>query len=72
MMNTEAAATMSAETMTKGADKPLRKPAFPSPEPIDLDRIVFDPEYRARVRDALNRAGRTRAPEPGRKSRRGA
>ena len=52
MMNAKAAATM-----TKGPDKPVGKPVFPSPEPIDLDRVVFDPEYRARVRDALNRAG---------------
>jgi hypothetical protein len=51
MMNADAAATR-----TKGPDKPVPQPAFASPEHIDLDRVVFDPEYRARVRDALNRA----------------
>ena len=25
---------------------------------LDLDRVVYDPEYRARVRDALNRGDR--------------
>jgi hypothetical protein len=52
MMNADTAATS-----TKGPNNPVGKPVFPSPEPIDLDRVVFDPEYRARVRDALNRAG---------------
>jgi hypothetical protein len=27
---------------------------------IDFERVVFDPEYRARVRDLLNRAERMR------------
>lgn len=26
---------------------------------LDLDRVVYDPEYRARMRDALNRANKT-------------
>lgn len=63
-------------TITKDPAKAVRKPAIPGPEPIDLDRVVFDPEYRARVRDALNRAGRTPRSRPtqapGRKSRGGA
>lgn len=26
---------------------------------LDLDRVIYDPEYRARMRDALNRGDRT-------------
>ena len=50
--------------MTERPDKPAPEPVHPSPETIDLDRVVFDPEYRARVRDALNRAGRTPSSRP--------
>ncbi len=65
MMNAEAATTM-----TKGPAKPARRPTVPAPDPIDLDRVVFDPEYRARVRDALNRAGRTPPSRPAEAARR--
>ena len=57
-------------TITKDPAKPVRKPATPGPESIDLDRVVFDPEYRARVRDALNRAGRTPPSRPAEAARR--
>lgn len=56
--------------MTKDPAKPVGKPVTPTPEPIDLDRVVFDPEYRDRVRDALNRAGRAARARPGRTGRR--
>ncbi len=48
--------------MAKTSKKPAPPPRVPSLEPIDLDRVVFDPEYRARVRDALNRAERSHKP----------
>ena len=59
-----------ATTMTRDPAKPGRKPAIPPSEPIDLDRVVFDPEYRDRVRDALNRAGRTQRSRPSQAPRR--
>ncbi len=60
-----------AMAMAKNPAKPVGKPATPEPGPIDLDRVVFDPEYRDRVRDALNRAGRAPRPRPaGRTARR--
>ena len=65
MMNAETVANL-----TKHPEITLLKPAFPSPEPIDLDRVVFDPEYRARVRDALNRAAWTPQSRPTQASRR--
>ncbi|MDX1482893.1 MAG: hypothetical protein R3229_00305 [Alphaproteobacteria bacterium] len=47
---------------TKTIRKPDPIPPAPDFEPIDLERVVIDPEYRARVRDALNRAHRPRKP----------
>ncbi|MCH8918977.1 MAG: hypothetical protein IIC52_13090 [Proteobacteria bacterium] len=64
----EAMNAQGAMAMTKDPAKPVGKPAIPGP--IDLDRVVFDPEYRDRVRDALNRAGRAPRPRPGRAARR--
>jgi len=59
-----------AMAIAKDPAKPVGKPANPTPEPIDLDRVVFDPEYRDRVRDALNRAGRAPRSRPRRAARR--
>jgi hypothetical protein len=42
--------------MTGRAGKPL--PPGPAPEPeIDLERLVWDPEYRDRMRRRLKRSG---------------
>lgn len=35
---------------------------------IDLERVVFDPEYRARARDALNRTSSGPQSDPGKGS----
>ncbi|MBT3792856.1 MAG: hypothetical protein HOF95_07520 [Rhodospirillales bacterium] len=37
------------------------EPKHTSPEQVDLDRLVFDPEYRARMRDRLNSSRRPKA-----------
>lgn len=37
-------------------------------DPIDLERVIWDPEYRAKVRDRLNRNGPGRPRRPTRKA----
>ncbi len=64
-MNAEAA-----PAMTKNPPKMPRKPGVAQTDSIDLDRVVFDPEYRARVRDALNRTGRRQSIRPSQISKR--
>ena len=34
------------------------EPKHTGPEKVDLERLVFDPEYRARMRDRLNSSRR--------------
>lgn len=52
--------------IARDAPRPVPEPPPLEPEPdeaeaaIDFERVVFDPEYRARVRDALNRKERAR------------
>jgi hypothetical protein len=61
-------ATIIARDAEIPAFTPARRPARPSEKgrsletdcdmELDLDRVVYDPEYRARVRDALNSGNR--------------
>jgi hypothetical protein len=44
--------------------KPRKRPSGTRRDWIDFERVVWDPEYRARVRDFLNKTGRK--PLPGR------
>lgn len=49
---------------TRTPERPRRPKLDGGDQDIDLDRVVFDPEYRARVREVLNRSAREPRRDP--------